>query len=641
MATRFRQVDHGAAARARLGSLILAITVSSGCAGRDQEASSPDLLENDALQEVVELQTARDAGALVRLLEDDQPVVRARAAFAFASLQDQRAAPALIALLADQSALVRAEAAFALGQMPQGSEDIEARLLAAAEAEVDPTARLRLIEALGKTGRESAAEWLARLPTSDGVGPDGTLALARTLVRGVATTQAVDALLARLTDPDPRVRELAAWGVASAFDVSTWASTRDVVYAALDGYDRSDLAAVQLLRALLRVPDPAGRERMRAWLAESPAWRVRTAAVEGLSAASAPVDRAALLAALDDSSAHVRLAAATALLGAPLDPPELDRIVRWVGSHSNEWLTNATLMRTLVARGRGAFALGWIATIPDDEQAAWVVAVDAIAFLPGEAAARALGTVARSPSVVVAGAAAYALASRWTTEREGPELHPLYYEAFTRALRDQDPRLAPDLAGLLSEAPFRALGSEALLGEARALAAAPPAPLITPDWNRLRELGARPRLVLETERGTVTVELVPEEAPLTVQSVARLAGEGRYDGVPFHRVLANFMAQGGDVARGDGFGDAGFRIPSERTHIRFEAGTAGMARTNEKDTEASQFFLTQSISPHLDGGYDAFGRVVAGMDVVDELIEGDRIVRARIEAGPAGEVAAP
>jgi cyclophilin family peptidyl-prolyl cis-trans isomerase len=289
-------------------------------------------------------------------------------------------------------------------------------------------------------------------------------------------------------------------------------------------------------------------------------------------------------------------------------------------------------MKALVARGRGAAAVAWIGSIPGDEAAAWAVALDAIALLPGEAATRALAEASRSSSLAISGAAARALALRWATERAGPELHPLYFEAFARATRDRDPGLAPVLADLLSEAPFRALGSDSLLGAALALATAPSTAFVQPDWAELSELGTSPRLVLETERGTLALELYPDEAPLTVQTVARVAREGRYDGVPFHRVLPNFMAQGGDVARGDGLGDAGFRVPSELTHLRYVPGTIGMARI-DKDSEGSQFFIAQSIQPHLDGGYGAFGRVVEGMDVVDALIEGDRIVRARVETG--------
>ncbi|HCR03589.1 MAG TPA: peptidylprolyl isomerase [Gemmatimonadetes bacterium] len=147
-------------------------------------------------------------------------------------------------------------------------------------------------------------------------------------------------------------------------------------------------------------------------------------------------------------------------------------------------------------------------------------------------------------------------------------------------------------------------------------------------------MGAHPRLVLETERGVIVVDLLTEEAPLTVQTLARLARGGRLDGVPFHRVLPNFMLQGGDVERGDGLGDPGFRLPSELTRLRYVRGTLGMAR-NDKDTESSQYFITHSMQPHLDGGYTAFGIVVEGLNVVDAILEGDRVEHARIEVTAA------
>jgi peptidylprolyl isomerase len=152
------------------------------------------------------------------------------------------------------------------------------------------------------------------------------------------------------------------------------------------------------------------------------------------------------------------------------------------------------------------------------------------------------------------------------------------------------------------------------------------------DWGYLAGLGTDPRLILETGRGTVVVRLDPEEAPLTVQTIARLAQEGRYDGVPFHRVVPNFVVQGGDFTSRDGFGGPGFTIRSEFTLIPYRRGVIGMASAG-KDTEGSQFFITHSMQPHLDGGYTSFGWVVEGMDAVDRLLVGDRIVRARIASG--------
>jgi peptidylprolyl isomerase len=150
------------------------------------------------------------------------------------------------------------------------------------------------------------------------------------------------------------------------------------------------------------------------------------------------------------------------------------------------------------------------------------------------------------------------------------------------------------------------------------------------DWDYLAALGRAPRLVLETEWGRIVALLATEDAPQTVQTVARFAEEGRYDGVPFHRVVPNFVIQGGDFDSGDGRGGAGFSITSEFTLIPYARGVIGMASAG-KDTEGSQFFITHSMQPHLDGGYTAFGWVVEGMDVVDRILAGERIRRASVE----------
>ena len=149
------------------------------------------------------------------------------------------------------------------------------------------------------------------------------------------------------------------------------------------------------------------------------------------------------------------------------------------------------------------------------------------------------------------------------------------------------------------------------------------------DWEYLAARGAAPRLLLETERGEVIVRFLTEEAPLTVQTILRLAEAGSYDGVAFHRVVPNFVAQGGDFERQDGMGGPGFAIRSEFTRIAYERGVIGMASAG-KDTEGSQFFITHSMQPHLDGRYTAFGHVVSGMDAVDSIAEGDRVIRATV-----------
>ena len=94
--------------------------------------------------------------------------------------------------------------------------------------------------------------------------------------------------------------------------------------------------------------------------------------------------------------------------------------------------------------------------------------------------------------------------------------------------------------------------------------------------------------------------------------------------------MANFVVQGGDYVRRDGYGGPEAQIRSEFTRLRYGTGTIGMASSG-KDTEGSQFFVTHSPQPHLDGRYTAFGRVVEGQDVVDQILQGDLVVEARVE----------
>jgi cyclophilin family peptidyl-prolyl cis-trans isomerase/HEAT repeat protein len=135
--------------------------------------------------------------------------------------------------------------------------------------------------------------------------------------------------------------------------------------------------------------------------------------------------------------------------------------------------------------------------------------------------------------------------------------------------------------------------------------------------------GKSVRAVVKTDKGAFTIELLPEDAPLTVDNFVGLARRNYFNGVAFHRVVPNFVVQGGDP-RGDGNGGPGYQIRCEINMVPYGRGAVGMALSG-KDTGGSQWFVTHSPQPHLDGGYTVFGRVVEGMDVVDGIARGDRI----------------
>ena len=144
------------------------------------------------------------------------------------------------------------------------------------------------------------------------------------------------------------------------------------------------------------------------------------------------------------------------------------------------------------------------------------------------------------------------------------------------------------------------------------------------DYARaIGRIGRNPRAVVTTSKGSFTIELLPEAAPLTVDNFVQLAQREYFRNVTFHRVVPNFVIQGGDP-RGDGNGGPGYAIRCEINHLMYDRAALGMALSG-KDTGGSQWFVTHAPQPHLDGGYTIFGRVVAGMDVVDRIVRGDVI----------------
>ena len=138
---------------------------------------------------------------------------------------------------------------------------------------------------------------------------------------------------------------------------------------------------------------------------------------------------------------------------------------------------------------------------------------------------------------------------------------------------------------------------------------------------------------IKTARGDIELELSPEYAPKTVNNFVFLTHQGFYDGVSFHRVIGNFMIQGGDPT-GTGRGGPGYRFEDEfeGNPLTHETGVISMANAGP-NTNGSQFFITHSPQPHLNGKHTVFGRVVSGQDVVDAISQGDVMIGVTITKG--------
>ncbi|HJR08052.1 MAG TPA: peptidylprolyl isomerase [Pyrinomonadaceae bacterium] len=268
------------------------------------------------------------------------------------------------------------------------------------------------------------------------------------------------------------------------------------------------------------------------------------------------------------------------------------------------------------------------------------------AFKPPDGALVMRGQLA-APDVIVRATAAGQLGELAPDEETTSALAAALPAALRDEMNDAALAILDALAKQKSEAALAAiktaLDSPDYLLRRRAAAilqAAQPDAAANPEDGRIETVATRNRIgdyrralarrqmrvvaAVNTEKGLFKLELLPDAAPLTVDNFVELARRGYFNNIAFHRVVPNFVIQGGDP-RGDGNGGPGYQIRCEINVVPYARGAVGMALSG-KDTGGSQWFITHSPQPHLDGGYTVFARVVEGMETVDRITRGDRIL---------------
>ena len=482
-------------------------------------------------------------------------------------------------LLAQSDPALHARAAYALARYPRPAGAAHLRGLL---ADADPWVAAWTIRGLAQVGEGSDAARFEPFLEATTAGPviQALRAMAKLIGEGktAPTASARQQLLALLDDPRVGVR------VTALETAGAWLGD-EALAAALRARARSGPLRERQLALLALV---AGRDAQAAdFVAEAARaaeWQLRASAAEGAARLPLP----SLLATLErDPVASVR----AAVLSARFD--KLDKAAPEAG----EPIARAALADADVVVRSGA--LDWLAEHPR---------------LPAKELAAALGRAAGDSLSDARRSAVEALRARALAE-------PRERDAALAALREVAARDGWLLRRAAGDA-LRALGETAPPpGEAgRGLPVGAYRELI------LASAGTH-RVRLETDKGDILLDLACDRVPLTCSNFLSLVRQGYYDGLFFHRVVPDFVVQGGDP-RGDGSGGPGWEVRDEINLLRYERGVAGMALSGP-DTGGSQFFVTLSPQPHLDGGYTAFGTVAAGLDVLDRLEQWDRIVRAR------------
>ncbi len=583
--------------------------------------------------------TARSHLAVIRRLATDADSgVAATALFALGLLKDS-ASVALASTALRRHGAVAVEAAWLLGET--GASGREAIVSALTDSGLPSATRGALLLAAARL-RPVPAAAVVRFVASVDTGLAWRAAYVLARVRSAA---GVRALLAASSAPASELREQVARGLARPA--------------------AGDSLATEAQRALTRlVRDPDARVRINA---------VRSGATYGASW------RASVVMALRDADAGVRLAAAQSLTlvgdstagfwmrafdadtAFAVQEAVADGAAR-AGAHvagertwrgSSEWNRRAAVAQ-LDSRGQATTALERLRPwMLDRDGRVRAMTTGAIATLADSATTRfaakgLLRDALRDADVGVRAAALTGLASGATSDDLAAALTS-YDVALTDG--DIDARLAfwqlADSAlthnrGVLPDSVHQRLAAIARPEQPLERVAAARISRFsawrdsggTPRdlaWyeDRAREMVRRsPVARIETARGTLELRLAPSDAPLTVHNFVSLAERGYFDGQRFHRVVPNFVVQAGDP-RGDGSGGPGYAIRDELNRLRYARGVVGMALSGPH-TGGSQFFVTHSAQPHLDGGYTVFGRLIAGGEVLDRIVQGDRIVRVTI-----------
>lgn len=632
---------------------------------------------NDAvIQHIINLRGKGQIDVLRTYLAVENPAHRYAAAWVLASEQDTAAIPDLAKTLEDEYPEIRSMAAFALGQTRSTTA---AQVLADAfRQDTVQTVQAAILDAIGRCGTDEYLKHVASArpyPLKDTILLEGqALAVYRYATRGLihpeATTKIMNDFVSNARAPQT-VRFLSANYLAKAPNIDV-ASYEDVLLNAVRA-EKDPNTLMFLVIGLAKTKTPQAWFMLRDLYAATPDYRVKCNIIRGVR--YFPYDSTKLFvynALFDSTNAHIPVVAAEYFYAMGRDMDAL-QYVSWT-TETMAWqprimlhaaaLKNLAIYRTpnksyisqkLINEYQNSTNVyEKAAIIRALSNFEWNYRFIAKELLPTSDTVR--------PNPIILSTCAEALATIRSSDnfdramglgrqRAIDELNAI----FRQAIEQGDAGVIANLGDMLTNPNLgfqQAYPDWQFITEAQKKLVLPrdvetwlvlqrvinffsgkpdenptytgKANLVEIDWQMVMEIKENPVAVINTSKGSIAIRLLVEEAPATITQFVRLAKGGYYNNKTFHRVVPNFVVQGG-CSRGDGFGGFEATIPSELGLQRYwQAGCVGMASAG-KNTESTQFFITHAPTIHLDGNYTMFAKVSEGMSVVHQLQIGDTI----------------
>lgn len=624
--------------------------------GKDSnhEETQNNKFSDPIIQEIYQNQDERNSEGLLTFLSSDYSKYRREASLAFASVQDSIAIEPLVSLLEDTEVEVRITAAYALGQI--GDTLAERPIIRALEEEEVPIVRKELWEALGKCSSEEGLRLLESGQPQDSLEKSGLAwGIYRAGIKGNHSNNTIQKATELLNFRNSFETRLgAAHFLYRTRDINISSFFELIAKSAKN--DPASNVRMASVGALAKVNSFQCAEVLSQILSNDVDYRVRVNSIKAMSGKDYQLIKETVWKALKDENKNTAISAANYLLNQPeFRGDEAYNLAKTM----DNWRVRSILLSAALKNSPDKNAImQFIIELYDNstnpyEQANLLISLGQVTSRSEYISEKTFSTNHK----VISTSGLRALANIRSLKDFPESMEGYFADLFKKAIGSNDLALIGIAGGILRNAEFgfkeifedfnflyEAKNGLSLPKDNEALQALQrtidyfenteiPQPVVNEynhpiDWEIVKSIPADQKVIVETTKGNIHLELMIEESPGSTLNFISLANNGYYDGKNFHRVVPNFVIQGG-CPRGDGWGGEDYSIRSELGMPRYRDGYVGMASAG-KDTEGVQWFITHSPTPHLDGSYSIFGKVVKGMEVVHGIEVGDTIISVTV-----------
>lgn len=644
-------------------SILNPIFLLPGEAKGEKKGTGQNIFQDQTLCKIYSLQNQRDTSGLIVFLNDKNPRYREAAALAFASVQSPEAIESLAKMLiADKKTEVRRAAAYALGQV--GDNKAEPLLIKAITGEKSPDVKQFILEAIGKCGTEKGLAYLIDLNTREKpeqyqIGQ--AWGIYRFSLRNIISPKGTQLAIKWLAPGNPEKVRLIASHYLGRIRNADLTPYHEQLLTAIDKEKNTDIK-MNIVRAAGKAKNPKILKALKTIAApgKETDYRVRVNALRALSAFDYKEVHSLLLKLTASKDISIAVTASEYFPGNGIEADA----VKYFGKAKQlyNWRTRTNMLTA---------ALKYIKDPKNKKRIAdWMIAAykkttnsyEKAYLLNGLSSdhsrlmfieSRTFSNVGKIPVISTNGLNAIVDMCRASKKKNNAAPVKSYGKIFKKAIETGDSSLIAVAAGILRnpEMDFKQVFPDAsFLEEALKKCQSPEQieakielqktiayfkgkPEVKGDtgknqkinWHEVAAISPVKRIRVRTNKGSIIIRLFVNQSPGSVSNFVRLIKENFYkpNKSVFHRVVPNFVIQGG-CPLGDGFSGPPYTIGSELGFLQYGEGFVGMASAG-KDTEGSQWFITHSPTPHLDGRYTIFGRVVQGMEVVHKIEIGDKI----------------